>query len=140
MFSVPKSFGLWIAFYCFEYSTANGSGMEELDCQGSGLCFPKDYDKNVSPNSTVDLVLMKPLRTRLREINVFKSTLTLEVYYMGMEWTDSRLEIKSKSNLSWDSYLPMPHKFEDKIWIPEPELVDLKYLTRKGLRKSLSGN
>ena len=141
MFSDLIRFGLLITFCCFEQSWANGTEIKELECQDSGLCFPKDYDKKVPPNSTVDLVFMKPLRTRLREINVFKSTLTLEVYYMGMEWADSRLEIKNKSNFSSDLYLAMPQKFEDlEIWIPEPELVNLKSLTRKGQRKSLSGN
>ena len=108
--------------------------------------YPKNYDKNAPPNSSVKVALIPPVITNLREINVFESTLTLDIYYAGMEWFDSRIQLDNNSNASWNTEIShnitfyiMPHSFEHDIWIPETMLADLKSSKTKGQQRTQSG-
>ena len=139
-----------VSFWIFSCGVRGDTDTEEeknyILCQNGGACFPKDYDKNVPPNSSVEVALIPPIITNLREVNIFESTLTLDIYYAGMQWLDSRLQLDNSSNTSWNSdishnvtFYVMPHSFEDQIWIPETMLADLKSSKTKGQRKAQSG-
>ena len=138
---------VWVWISC---GVGGDDGIEEEEndilCQTGGACFPKDYDKNAPPNSNVKVALIPPIITNLREINVFESTLTLDIYYAGIEWLDSRLQLDNNSNASWKSEIShnttfyiMPHSFEHDIWIPETMLAELKSSKTKGQQRTQSG-
>ena len=135
---------VWLSDYSSTFTKANDVG--SLKCQNNGVCFTRDYDKNVPPNSSdVEVIMIPPLITNLREVNVLKSTLTIDIYYAGMEWSDPRLILNENFTSTWNSskynigWAGTPYSFEEYVWLPGTLLKDLKSAKRKSLRKFQSG-
>ena len=98
----------------------NISGFE---CNLDGVCFEPGYDKKIAPKNDFFVTLDPPKRTILRKVDVFESTISLDMFKAKMEWSDRRLRMASKGIKS------VNEKYEDFIWVPHIVNRNMKSVT-----------
>ena len=98
----------------------NISGFE---CYRDGVCFEPGYEKRIAPKKDFFVTLYPPKRTILRKVDVFESTMCLDMFKARMQWSDRRLRMASKRT-KW-----VDEKYGDVIWVPQIVNRDMKSVT-----------
>ena len=98
----------------------NISGFE---CHLDGVCFKPGYEKRTAPKHDFFVTLYPPERTILRKVDVFESTICLDMFKARMQWSDRRLRMASKGT-KW-----VDEKYGDVIWVPQIVNRDMKSVT-----------
>ena len=98
----------------------NISGFE---CYLDGVCFKPGYERRIAPKNEFFVTLYPPKRTILRKVDVFESTISLDMFKAKMEWSDQRLRMASKRT-KW-----VDEKYGDFIWVPQIVNRNMKSVT-----------
>ena len=94
------------------------ANITEFRCQTDGVCLPlrPKYNKKIAPLKSMLVMVHPPQSTVLRKVDVFQSTITLDLFMAGMEWVERRVRLNRKgSDLNW---INVDQSYRQKLWIP----------------------
>ena len=98
------------------------------ECIGH-VCIPDGYDKAILPlQNEINHVKVDFKGIRILKVDDEEFTITLS-FLLYLHWIDSRLNVKSHSeDLSYrnTTFTPLNSKIMDKIWVPIPQIFDVK--------------
>ena len=105
----------------------------DLKCIGP-VCAPESYDKTILPFQNKTNYIDVGFRyIRILKVDDEESTITLSLWLYFM-WMDPRLNVKSPSeDVSYTNFTitSLNSEIMDKIWIPAPDILDLKSINQK---------
>ena len=125
----PKMDFIAIFWLCFLSSSGSvlaknqNKNISGFECHLDGVCFKPGYEKRIAPKNDFFVSLYPPVRTILRKVDVFESTITLDMFKAKMEWSDGRLRMASKGT-KW-----VNKKYGDVIWVPQIVNRNMKSVT-----------
>ena len=98
------------------------------ECIGH-VCIPDSYDKAILPlQNEINHVKVDYKGIRILKVDDEEFTITLS-FLLYLHWIDSRLNVKSHSeDMSYrnTTFTPLNSKIMDKIWVPIPQIFDVK--------------
>ena len=94
------------------------------------------YNKNDPPYANVSVTLNPPKRTSLRKIDVFDSTITLDISKIAIIWKDIRLALNTTHS---QRSIGIEQSFRDQIWRPEIIFQEMKSVRTKFLHTPDTG-
>ena len=90
----------------------------EFRCQTDGVCLPlrPRYNKKIAPLKSMLVIAHPPQSTVLSKVDVFQSTITLDLFKAGMEWVERRVRLNRKGSDS--NWINVDQSYRQKLWIP----------------------
>ena len=121
------------------YVSASGEDYQDTwwsywNCRENRVCFDPQYNKNDPPFWNVTVTLNPPKRLSLRKIDVFASTITLDISKIATIWKESRLAMNTTSRS-----IGIEQSFRDQIWVPEIIFQKMKSARTKFLHTPDTG-
>ena len=94
------------------------ANISEFRCQTDGVCLPvkPKYNKKIAPFKSMLVNIYPPQSTVLRKVDVFQSTISLDLFKAGMEWVERRVRLKRKGSES--NWINVDRGYRQKLWIP----------------------
>ena len=123
------------------YVSASGEDYQDTwwsywNCRENRVCFDPQYNKNDPPFWNVTVTLNPPKRLSLRKIDVFASTITLDISKIAIIWKDIRLALNTTHS---QRSIGIEQSFRDQIWRPEIIFQEMKSVRTKFLHTPDTG-
>ena len=93
-------------------SQTNVSGFK---CESDGVCFQHGYSKIMAPQLDTRVYIYPPESVILRKVDVFASTITLDMFNTKIQWNDKRIWLNASMPGKRAS---VGENYKAKIWIP----------------------
>ena len=93
-------------------SQTNVSGFK---CESDGVCFEHGYNKIIAPQLDTRVYIYPPESVILRKVDVFASTITLDMFNTKIQWSDKQIWLNTSTPGRRAS---VGENYKAKIWIP----------------------
>lgn len=106
----------------------------KCECSKSGVCLPKDYDKDGLPTTPVHIDVFIDI-VQVTEVDDTLATVDI-LAWMDFNWEDNRLETNSSSTER------IANDWIDKLWVPDFFIYRMKSIAMpslSGFSKPYSG-
>ena len=95
--------------------SSSQTNVSEFKCESDGVCFQHGYNKIMAPQVDTRVYIYPPESVILRKVDVFASTITLDMFNTKIRWNDKRIWLNTSRPGGRAS---VGENYKSKIWIP----------------------